>query len=116
MRAKRMWVVLMLCFSVTNAIAGNKWYRGSITYLQTLGPDGSFIVYLDNEEIKSNCAYKRIKFLVEDMGYERTKLAFSMALTALTANKTYGVVVDISGLGEVCHASGTASQGADIAP
>jgi len=106
----------LIALLLSNAVlAGNAWYEGKVTNIITLSEDGSFTVYLDNPDIKNTCKSKRVNFKVVDMGVERTKLAFTMAITALTADRTWGVVVDLpTTVGTICNASSTASQGALI--
>lgn len=110
----RSFLFLIVLLNPMNVYAVNAWYEGTVTNLQTLGPDGSFIVRIDNQTIKDDCLHSRISFRVQDMGYERTKIAFSMALAAFASGKTYGVVVNITTANEICYASATASQGAGI--
>ena len=100
--------------SIAPASAGNAWYWGQITQVITSEPDGSFIVYIDNADLLSTCAYDRVNFLVSDMGPERTKAALSMVLMAFAAGKEYGVVVNLPPAGNECFASRTATQGAGV--
>ncbi|TQV72210.1 hypothetical protein FLL45_18500 [Aliikangiella marina] len=98
-----------------NAFASNAWYWGKVNKIQTLSPDGSFLIYLENNTLKNTCRDNRVEFHVAHMGAERTQVAMSMALTAFTAGKEWGVVVNLPTTAEsVCYASSTASQGAGI--
>lgn len=111
---KLLLAVIVLLFS-SSVSAGNAWYYGKVTSLQTFTEDGSFLVYLDNSEISANCNSSRVRFTVSNMGAERTKSALSMALTAFTTGKEFGVVVDLDvSVDSVCYVSNTASQGAGI--
>ncbi|MCI5138303.1 MAG: hypothetical protein D3922_07780 [Candidatus Electrothrix sp. AR1] len=124
MRKMKTGVVLIcigfsILFFSSGAFAINNWYYGKVTHLQTMGSDGSFIVYTDNQTILNVCQYKRVNFRVSDMGQERTKLAFLMALAAYTAGRRWGVVINLpeeipDGYEQGCYASSTASQGAGI--
>ncbi len=105
---------LILIFVISNSYAGNAWYWGGITSIRTSGADGSFEVDMNNSDVKSFCKWDRVYFRVADMGAERTKVALSMALTAFTASKNWGVVIDLSSTEEICYASPTASQGSGI--
>lgn len=106
---------LLLLLPLTYASAVNNWCWGKVTLIQTLQSDGSFIIHVDNPGIKNIYQYDRVFFQVSDMGAERTKAALSMALTVLTAGKTWGVVIDLPTTPEsTCYTSATASQGAGI--
>jgi len=106
---------IILLLSVSNVFAVNTWYHGKVKNIITSGSDGSFIIYTDNTTLNSICIYDRVYFRVSDMGQERTKVALTMALTAFTANKDWGVVVDLPVEPEsICYASSSASQGAGI--
>ena len=107
-------VVLVAVLFASSASAGNAWYKGKVRSLLTSESDGSFMVYYDNSIIDDTCASKRVLFTVNNMGLERTKLAYAMALTALTTGKEYGLVIDIPSQGSVCYASISVSQGAGI--
>ena len=100
--------------SMTPAGAANSWYWGQVIKVITSESDGSFTVHIDNADLLSTCAYGRVKFLVSDMGSERTKAALSMALMAFAAGKEYGVVVDLPPVGNECFASRTTTQGAGV--
>lgn len=102
---------MMVVFSA-NAV--NRGFYGKVTQLSALGSDGSFLVYIDNQELLDTCRFKRVYFRVAHMGIERTKLAFSMALTAFSTDKSYGVVVDLPEIDGVCNASSTSSIGVMI--
>lgn len=106
-------LTLALSFSA-QAFAGNAWYWGKVTLIETLNPDGSFLVYLDNASIKNVCLHDRVQFNVSEMGAERTQAAMTMALTAFISGREWGVVLDLPATEEVCHASPTATQGAGI--
>lgn len=71
------------------------WYLGKVTQVITYEGDGSFTVYMDDASIQSICESGRVRVEVSNLGIERTKAAFSMALTALTTGKTYEVVLDL---------------------
>ncbi len=101
----------LFCF---HANAANSWYWGKVIKIQTLGEYGSFYVYLDNENVKSNCLNNRVEFTVNNMGIERTKSAFALALSAFAAGKEWGVVIDLPTSEATCSASPTATQGAGI--
>ncbi len=103
-----------LLVSVFVANAQNRGFHGKVTELVTLGSDGSFMVYINNQELIDTCFHKRVYFRVSHMGIERTKLAFSMALTAFSADKSYGVIVDLPEVGGICNVSSTSSTGAYI--
>ena len=105
---------LLFIFAAFDSLAGNEWYWGKGTSIKTSGADGSFEVELDNQKIKDFCKWNRVYFKVSDMGAERTKAALSLALTAFTANKEWGVVVNLPSVEDVCKASSSASQGAGI--
>lgn len=108
-------IVCLLVLTTAEAVAGNAWYWGQISSIRTTGADGSFELNLENDNIKRGCKWDRVYFRVEDMGVERTKAALSLALTAFTSEKEWGVVIDIPRNTEgVCDASSTASQGAGI--
>jgi len=108
-------VSVMLTFSaLSHSGTGNAWYWGKITKLITTGPDGSFEVTLENDGVKTYCLHDKVFFKVSEMGAERTKAALSMALTAFTADKDWGVVIDLPTVEQECLASATASQGAGI--
>lgn len=112
---KKICLALLMTLFSSMSLASNGWYYGKVTQIQTLTADGSFIVYIDNAEIISNCQYGRVRFMVADMGLERTKAALSMALAAFSMGKEFGVVVDIDeSTDSVCFASKTAGQGAGI--
>lgn len=105
--------LLLIAFN-TNVYSDNHWYWGEISRISTLGDDGSFEIYLDNQDIVSRCLYDRVYFKASDMGLERTKAALSMALSAFVAGKSWGVVIDLPETEQACYASPTASQGAGI--
>lgn len=110
---KTLLIAIVTFFSVSS-FAGNTWYYGEVTRIQTYESDGSFQIYVDNQDLITNCLYQRVNFRVANMGAERTKAALSMAMTAFVSGKEWGVVVDIVNPNEVCEASSTASQGAGI--
>ncbi len=111
----KMLTGLLLMLSLSSAGAVNSWYWGEVTRIRTLQNDGSFMIYVDNPDIKNICQYDRVFFQVSDMGAERTKAALSMALTAFTSGKTWGVVIDLPTAPEsICYASATSTQGAGI--
>lgn len=105
---------LVISLACINAFAGNAWYWGKVTKIQTLHSDGSFLAYVDNDAIKANCKYDRVEFLVSDMGLERTKLAYSMALTSISTGNKWGVVLDMPASEDICRVPASASQGAGI--
>ncbi|WP_459924012.1 hypothetical protein [Desulfatiferula olefinivorans] len=112
-------IILSVILTASSAYAKNSWKYGHVTHIQTLGSDGSFMVYMDNETVKAVCQYQRVYFRVSDMGVERTKLAYSMALSAYLSGKRWGVVIDLpteipDDYMQSCDASSTASQGAGI--
>ena len=111
---KKIIISMVIMFLSANVHAVNTWYFGTVTQVITYQDDGSFMVYLDNQEIKNTCAYKRVNFTVTNMGAERTKAALSMAMTALVGGKQYGVVVDLPPQGSVCSVPSSSSQGAGI--
>jgi hypothetical protein len=104
----------LLLFLCQASYAENEWYWGTVNSVNTLGSDGSFQVSLENTDVKNNCSNDRVNFYVEDMGLERAKLAFSLALSAFAAGKKWGVVIDLPPSEATCNASPTASQGAGI--
>ena len=111
---KKLMLILMIILPI-QAMAANKWYYGKVTQIQTSTSDGSFMVYVENNDIAEICAYSRVYFLVSNMGAERTRLAFSLALAAYSSDKRWGVVIDMpETAGSTCLASATASQGAGI--
>ena len=109
-------LILILMFILPfQAMAVNKWYYGKVTQIQTSTSDGSFMVYIENNQIGEICNYSRVFFTVGSMGVERTRLAFSLALAAYSGDKNWGVVVDLPTTPDsTCYASATASQGAGI--
>lgn len=107
-------LAILIMFTSMQAYAANAWYFGSVTQVITHQDDGSFIVYLDNQTIKDTCLYKRVNFTVANMGLERTKVAMSMAMTALVSGKQFGVVVDLPTQGSICSVPSSSSQGAGI--
>ncbi|MCH2157269.1 MAG: hypothetical protein MK096_00620 [Oleiphilaceae bacterium] len=111
---KKYLMFILLTLVCSSSYAGNKWYWGTITSMTTKGSDGSFEVYLDNPNIKSNCLYDRVHFKADEMGSERTKAALSFALSAFAAGKEWGVVIDLPISEARCYASPSASQGAGI--
>ena len=111
---KKLVIGLLTCFLWDGAYAANAWYWGEVVKIQTLGGDGSFQVQLENQHIKDFCTDDKVNFLAVDMGVERTKIAFSMALAAFASGVVWGVVVDLPTSESVCNASATASQGAGI--
>ena len=96
------------------ASAANSWYWGEVTEIITSTSDGSFIIYINNTTLQATCANARVNFNVSDMGVERTRAALAMALAAYTADKQWGVVVNLPSPGSVCTASPTSTQGAGI--
>jgi len=110
---KRVTCLALLVFCAQSN-AANTWYWGKVNNIITLHEDGSFIVKLENDDIESGCLYSRVQFMVPDMGSERTKAAFSLAMTAFAADKEWGVVINMPIDLDVCRASSTASQGAGI--
>lgn len=111
---KRLFLLILLGLNSFSVFAGNAWYWGKVTSIQTLTADGSFHIYIENQSIKDFCQYNRVDFMVADMGVERTKAALSMALAAFSSSKEWGVVVHLPTSEAVCRASATASQGAGI--
>jgi len=114
---KALSIILILLITLSsNTHATNAWYYGKISSVVTLGANGSFQVKFDNPEVQANCKYKVVYFNVSDMGLERTKLAFSMALTAFTTDKEWGVVINLPEASEdlTCSAASNSSQGAGI--
>ncbi|AKE51277.1 hypothetical protein [Kangiella geojedonensis] len=112
---KKLILAVVITLLSSTGSATNAWYWGEVTQVMTFTDDGSFFVTIDNGDIATNCNYSRIRFTVTDMGSERTKAALSMALTALTAGKQFGVVVDLDQTtSSNCYASSTSSQGAAI--
>ncbi|WP_102796413.1 hypothetical protein [Bowmanella denitrificans] len=109
----RVAVLFFMLFAFCS-YAENAWYWGKVTTLITSGPDGSFQVHLENQDIKSKCTNGVVYFKVSHMGLERTKLAYAMGLAALTSGREWGVVVDLPNNGAMCFASSTASQGAGL--
>ncbi len=107
-------IFLITFFIGASAHAGNAWYWGNITRINTNGSDGSFEIYIDNPTIQNVCQDQLVFFKVNNMGLERTKSALSLALSALMGGKEWGVVVDLPSSGGQCYASSTASQGAGI--
>lgn len=113
MKNKLIIGLAMLVFSGSLS-AANQWYWGNLKSIESLGSDGSFLVYMENATIKQACSIDQIQFKVSDMGAERTKVALSMALTAFSSNKEWGVVIDLPSVESVCYASATTSTGAGI--
>lgn len=111
-----MKVVVAIFLSICSVAlsAQNAWYWGKVSQIITLGDDGSFLVYLNNSTLKSTCRHERVRFEVSNMGAERTRAALSLALTAFSSGKTYGVVVDLPAANEICSVPAGANQGAGI--
>jgi len=74
-----------------NTYATNAWYYGKVTEVIAYGPDGSFMVYINNTDLLGKCLYDRVNIIVSDMGIDRTKAALPMAMTALVSDRTYGI-------------------------
>lgn len=110
----KLFISIVFCLFSLTLSAQNAWYWGNVTQIITIEDDGSFLVYVDNATLKSTCRHQRVSFKVSDMGAERTKAALSMALTAFSSGKRYGVVVDLPADNEVCSVPASASQGAGI--
>ncbi len=111
---KNCLAVILFVLSSSSVLASNAWYTGKVLSINTLGSDGSFQISLDNQAIKNGCLYGVVSFKVSDMGLERTKSAFSLALTAFATGRDWGVVIDMPITEQVCSASSTAGQGASI--
>lgn len=107
-------VLVSSFFAISSVQAGNAWYWGNITRINTNGADGSFEIYLDNPTLQATCQDQLVFFKVSDMGLERTKHALSLALSAYMVGKEWGVVINLPTSGSQCYASSTASQGAGI--
>ncbi len=99
-------IILGFLIFSTQIFSANAWYNGKISKIETINADGSFIIYMDNTDINSNCTNDYVEWRVTDMGTERTKAGLSMALTALTTGMTFGVVVDIPGSAPNCKVAG----------
>ena len=105
-------LILLLC---QPCFAGNAWYWGKVTKIITFQSDGSFMAYIENSNVHNICENKRVRFMVSNLGLERTKAAMSMALSAFHSNKNFGVVLDLpSSPNSVCEVPASASQGAGI--
>jgi hypothetical protein len=111
---KRYLILILFTLICVNAKAANHWYWGTVTRINTYETDGSFEIYIDNPDIQSMCDYGLVYFEVSNMGADRTRAALSLAVTAFTSGKDWGVVVDLPSSPGPCYASSTASQGAGI--
>lgn len=111
---KKTTLITLLMFFSGISYAENAWYDGKISRIMTSGPDGSFIIYIDNADIKNTCRNEKILFHAGKMGEGRTKAALSMALSAFLSGMEYGVVVDLPEVGGNCTASETSGAGARI--
>ncbi len=114
MNTVKYFVLVVSILASTDSMAANQWYNGPVSTVLTSGPDGSFYAYVDNADIISTCAYKRVLFRVEDMGVERTKAALALAMASIMTGKNWGVVLDMPPVGQVCYASATSTQGAAL--
>lgn len=106
--------VLILLFSQTGFTA-NAWHWGKVTKIITYQSDGSFYVYIENENLKIGCIHKRVRYVATSIGLESTKAAMSLALSALHSGRDFGTVVDIPATSsEVCNAAGNGAQNSGI--
>lgn len=103
--------VALLGLAAPTANAANVWYWGTLSKVVALGADGSFNFVMNNSTLTSSCP-SGINFnaAASEMGAERTKIAFAMAMLAFSSDREFGVVVNLP----ICKASPTSTQGAGI--
>ena len=99
--------LIVLLLSAATAHAGPAWYAGPVDRVSPFGSDGSFLVTLENG-VLNDCMHNYAYFYVGQLGLERVKNAYAIALTSITTGKEMGIVIDktINGSGGNCHATG----------
>ena len=85
--------LLMILFMPAPVFSANAWYRGVVNRVALVGADGSFIVTFSNA-VLSDCAWSYANFYVSELGAERVKMSYAMAITSLTTGRSMGIVID----------------------
>jgi len=100
-------LLALISFSVS---AGNTNYYGVVTRISFLDNQGSFVVTVDSNMFV-DCRYKYAYFMVDKIGQERVKMAYSMTLTSLTAKMKMNFVIDKQNKGSAdeCYVTGMAA-------
>jgi hypothetical protein len=100
-------LIVILFLMPLSAVSENQWYRGVVNRVSLLGADGTFLVTLDNGAL-SDCSYGYVRFSVGELGQDRVKMAYTLAITSLTTGRPMGVVIDkdLNGVDGDCYASG----------
>jgi hypothetical protein len=75
-----------------------------------LSDDGSFVVTV-NTDAFDDCAYKYAYFLTSNVGAERIKMAYAMAMTSVTTKMEMNFVIDKAAKGPSgqCYVTGMVS-------
>lgn len=83
------------------------WYSGVVNRVALAGSDGSFLVTFNSSAL-SDCEWGYVYFNVSQLGLERVRNAYAIALISLSAGRSMRVVIDkdINGAGGVCNATG----------
>lgn len=85
-------MVVFLAISF-NANAIKVDYYGVVTRIAFLGKDGSFLVMI-NSRAFDDCLNKQAYFTVDKLGRENVNIAYSMALTSMSAKKKMNFIID----------------------
>jgi len=100
--------LLALSYSVS---AENQWYVGPVYRIAFISGDGSFLASFKNG-VLDDCKNKNVSFKSNDVGPERLKGVYTMAITSLTTGVNMGVVINksINGPGGECRATGMTAE------
>lgn len=93
---KKTLILALLAFTLlishnANAVSAN--YIGVVDRVSLLKANGSFVVTLDSGQL-DDCQYKYAFFMVDQLGAEATKMAYSMMLTSISTKMKVNLVID----------------------
>lgn len=90
---KKLYITVICLVISFNASAIKVDYYGVVNRIAFLGKDGSFLVAI-NSRAFDDCLNKYAYFTVDKIGKEKVDIAYSMALTSMSAKKKMNFVID----------------------
>ena len=104
---KRLLILVLAGGLSLQAVAKPTWYSGQVNRVSLTSGDSSFLVTMKNG-VLDDCQHEYVYFYADKLGAEKTRSAYTLAVTSVTTGLEMGVVIDksINGPGGRCEATG----------